>query len=196
MALCATAQNNRIYIEDFEIDPDSTVTVPVMLANETPTRGIQFNMSLPEGLILKKTRITDYSSDYAMTLTCRYSNNEGCYMVFIYPSAAICYDPDTAAVMTVTFAAQPDFKGGTINLWNCWGSSIDNKSFVIGDASAVVSVPAASLIGIPIDKEPVKEEYFNLMGQPVSSPDSAAVAIQVTTTPDGQRSSRKVACGH
>ena len=72
MALCAMAQNNRIYIEDFEIDPDSTVTVSVILANESPTRGVQFNMTLPPGLILKSSKVTAYSSEYFMSMTCRY----------------------------------------------------------------------------------------------------------------------------
>lgn len=196
MALCAMAQNNRVYIEDFEIDPDSTVTVPVMLANERPTRGMQFNLTLPPGLILKSSKVTDYSSEYLMTSTCRYSEKGGYYMVFIFPMAAVCYDPDTAAVMTITFAAQPDFKGGTISLWNCTGSTIDNHPFPIEGASTVVTVPEASLIGIPIDKEPEREEFFNLMGQPVTSPDGVSMAIHVTTAGDGQRTSRKVACCH
>lgn len=196
MALFTMAQNNRIYIEDFEISPDSTVTVPVILANEDPTRGVQFNISLPSGLIYKKSHVTEYSEEYGMSLTCRYSNRDGCYTVFLYPMAQICYDPDTAAVMTITFAAQSDFKGGTISIWKCRGSTINNKPFVIPDASTNVTIPAASLIGIPIDNEPVHEEFFNLMGQPVLSPDSLPVAIQVTTTADGQRSCRKVACRH
>lgn len=196
MVLPAMAQANRIYIEDFEIDPDSTVTVPVMLANEDPTRGIQFNMSLPQGLILKKTRITEYSSEYSMSLTCRYSERENYYLICLYPSAPICYDPDTAAVMTVTFAAEPDFKGGTISLWKCRGSTINNKSFVIDDATTNVTVPVGSLIGVPIDNEPVRDEFFNLMGQPVSSPDSVPVAIHVTIAVDGHRTCRKVATCH
>lgn len=196
VALCAMAGTNRIYIEDFEIDPDSTVTVPVMLANEDPTRGVQFNMTLPPGLILKSSKVTDYSSEYTMSLTCRYSEADGHYLLFLYPMGPICYDPDTAAVLTVTFAAQPDFKGGTISLWKCRGSTIDNHSFVIGDATTIVTVPEASIIGIPIDNEPVRDEFFNLMGQPVSSPDSIPVAIQVTTTASGERTSRKVAFCH
>ena len=196
MALCAMAQNNRIYIEDFEIDPDSTVTVPVILANESPTRGVQFNMTLPPGLILKSSKVTDYSSEYFMSMTCRYYEKGGYYMVFIFPMAAVCFEPNTAEVMTITFAAQPDFKGGTISLWNCMGSTINNHSFAIDGASTVVTVPEASLIGIPIDKDPERDEFFNLLGQPVSSPDSVSLAIHVTTAADGQRTSRKVSCRH
>ena len=61
MALGALAQRNVVYIEDFEICPDSTVTLPVMMANSDPTRGIQFNMSLPLGLNLIEKELTEYS---------------------------------------------------------------------------------------------------------------------------------------
>ena len=52
VALDAVSQSNRIYVEPFEICPDSIVAVPVMLANESPTRGLEFNMTLPEGLVV------------------------------------------------------------------------------------------------------------------------------------------------
>ena len=50
--LTVAAQSNRFYIEDFELDRDSVISVPVMLANETAMRGFQFDMSLPEGMAL------------------------------------------------------------------------------------------------------------------------------------------------
>ena len=52
LAMTGMAQNNRVYIEDFEIEPGSLITVPVLLANESPTRGFQFNLSLPQGLTI------------------------------------------------------------------------------------------------------------------------------------------------
>ena len=153
LTLPSMAQSNRIYIEDFELGPDSTVTVPVMLANEEPTRGIQFNMTLPQGLTLKNAKKTDYSKEYDMTLTCRFNAAEGCYMVFVYPMTAVCYDPGTTAVISMKFTAEGDFKGGNINLWKCRGSTMDNHSFVIDDATTIVTVPAVpftqGLVGEP-----------------------------------------------
>jgi len=193
VAVTAMAQTNRVYIEDFSIEPDSTVVVPVFFANVVPSRGLQFNLSLPEGLTLTKSRLTQYSKEYAMILTCRYSNRDQCYGVFIYPSGAICFDPDTAAVMELWLTAQPDFSGGEISLWNCYGSTIENKTIAVQGGVAVVTVPESSLIGIPVDKVDAKEEFFNLTGQRVASPDALPVAIQVTTFSNGQRYSRKVA---
>ena len=59
--------------------------------------------------------------------------------------------------------------------------------------TTIVTVPKASIMEINEDGLPASEQYFNLNGQPIVSPDSVPVAIQVTTRPDGRRSSRKVA---
>ena len=49
LALSGAAQTNRIYIDDFEIYPDSTVTVPVVFANESRARGLQYNRDIVIG---------------------------------------------------------------------------------------------------------------------------------------------------
>ena len=50
LALTLSAQGNRVYIEDFEIEPGATDSVLVLLSNVDPSRGLQFNLSLPQGL--------------------------------------------------------------------------------------------------------------------------------------------------
>ena len=40
-AMAAMAQRNVVYIEDFEIEPGNSITVPLMMANCDSTRGIQ-----------------------------------------------------------------------------------------------------------------------------------------------------------
>lgn len=192
LALSGAAQTNRLLMDDFEIYPDSTVTVPVMLTNETPSRGLQFNMTVPPGLTVEDYALTDYSKDWTMSLVLRLLT-ENYYGVFIYPSQKVTYPADSAAViMTMTFGAKPDFTGGEVVLLNGRGSTLRNKTFPIDGDTVAVSVPAASLIGIPMDQNPVKDEYFNLQGMPIPSPDSVPVAIHVVTLPDGQLDSRKV----
>ncbi len=194
MAFSADAQSQtRVYIEDFEICPDSSVVVPVILANVERTRGLQFYLTLPEGLTKVREELTEYSLDNKMTLSCPYSEKNACHMVFIYPSNGNMYPPDTMEVMTFTFKAESTFKGGFIRLWKCRGSTRNNTTIIYQDDTTTVTVPSASLIGVPMDKKPSKDEFFNLMGQPIESPVSAPIAIQVTTLPNGQRSSRKVA---
>lgn len=197
MAMSAIAQSNsRIYIEDFEIVPDSSIVVPLILANVEESRGVQFYLTLPQGLSLGELQLTDYSLEYNMKFSCNYSKKNDCYMTFVYPAQAVCYPPDTTAIMTIEFTASPEFRGGDIKVWKCRGSTIDTKSIVYQDDTTTVTVPTASLIGVPVDQQPAEEHFFNLMGQPISSPDTVPVAIQVITAPDGQRTSRKVAVTH
>ena len=196
-ALSVSAGNNRVYIEDFEIMGDSVITVPVMLANEDPTRGVQFNLTLPPGLVMEECVLTETSEeDYVMSLSCNYIRVDSCYQIILFPRMRVCYNPGTLAILNLDLKAEPDFKGGEITLWKCFGSTIDNVAFPVQGGTTTVTVPSSSLIQVPADSQPVNQQYFNLMGHPLKSPDCAPVAIVVTTTANGQCSSRKVAIGH
>ena len=192
----ALAQGNRIYIEDFEIDADSTRIVPVMLANSDSTRGLQFNLTLPKGLSIADYKMTSYARDYEMSVTVNYVDVDSAYTVFMYPSSPICFPSDTKAVMTLELEASSTFKGGDIVTWKCRGSTIDNMTIYMEGSTAHVTVPASTLIGIPIEQKPTEDQYFNLNGQPIPSPDAVPIAIQVTTGANGERSSRKIAKAH
>ncbi len=196
LALGIMAQTNRIFIEDFEIEPGTIDSVPVLLTSVDPSRGLQFNISLPAGLSYRSSEVTDFSNKYNMSMSCNYSRKDSCYSVFLYPPGRYCYPADTTvAVAYIWLQASNDFKGGTIITWKCRGSTIDNNTIYMDGDTTMVTVPTASLIGIPYDM-PVQDQYFNLMGRPVSSPDSVPVAIQVTNGPNGERTSRKEAVGH
>ena len=158
-ALTVSAQSNRIVIEDFVVDRDSVVTVPVVLANETPMRGLQFKMALPEGLKIESSHLTKYSEKYDMNLVCR-QTDDGFYAAFIYPLGRVCYPADSVAIMMLDFAASPDFKGGDIILSSAKGSTIDNKSITIDGDTTTVTVSASSLIGIPIDQTQGNGKFF------------------------------------
>ena len=140
VALDAVSQSNRIYVEPFEICPDSIVAVPVMLANESPTRGLQFNMTLPEGLVVDDCEITKYCDKYNMSI---FTNRNGdVWTIGMYPMGAICLPANTAAIVTLQMLARPTFKGGEIIVWKCRGSTIDNMTiYMDGDTTAVTVTP-------------------------------------------------------
>ena len=192
LTLAAIAQKNKIYIEDFEIYPDSNLTVLVMLANVDSTRGIQFNMTLPNGLKMNECELTDYAADdYNMQLFSM--NRAGVWTLGMYPLARTAFPPDTKAVMTIDFKATADFMGGEIFLWQCRGSTMDNITINIDDDTTAVAVPSSALIGIPMDNATDKDLYFNLMGQPIAAPDQAPIAVQVRTLANREQNTRKIA---
>ena len=95
--------------------------------------------------------------------------------------------------MILTFASAADFTGGEIVLWRQRGSTIDNKTIFYDNDTTTVTIPQASILERQDNALPLDERFYNLNGQPVESPDTMPVAIQVTTWPDGRRTSRKVA---
>ena len=194
VALTATGQTNRIYIEDFELAPDSTKTVPVMLANVDETRGIQFNITMPQGLKFAGYDLSEYAAqeDFHMNLSAN-KVNDSTWSVMVYPSGRICFPPDVQPVVMLKFKAKSEFKGGDLLVWKCRGSTIDNNTIFMDDATTHVTVPQSSIIALPEDRFTVSEEFYNINGQSIASPDSVPVAIQVTTSNDGTRTARKVA---
>ena len=192
LTLAAIAQKNRIYIEDFEIYPDSSITMPVILANVDSTRGIQFNMTLPDGLRMLDCKLSDYAAnEYDMQIFS--TVKAGIWTMGMYPMSRVCLPPATQVVMTIKFYATADFKGGELFLWKCRGSTIKNMSIYIDDDTTAVAVPSSALIGIPMDNATDKDLYFNLMGQPIAAPDQAPVAVQVRTLANGEQNTRKIA---
>ncbi len=160
LALTCQGQVNRMYIEDFEIEPDSTVTVPLMLANESESRGLQYSLELPEGLELEEYELSRHSKRYGMHLTCR-KVGERTYGAFVYPMELVCYPAATSPIVMLTFTAGHDFKGGQILLRNGRGSTMDNQTFVIDCGTATVTVPAAALVGIPTDQKAGEDQFFH-----------------------------------
>lgn len=166
LALPCVAQVNRLYMNDFEIEPDSTITVSLYLTNEDPTRGLQFNLKVPEGLTRCGYESTAYSNEYNMTVVCE-STGANKYRAFVYPPTRICYPADNAReVVSFTFKASSGFKGGELVIDGCKGSTMDSKTFNIEGDTVVVTVPARSLVGIPVDQQSADEPFFNLQEKP------------------------------
>ena len=178
LAFNAVAQNNRIYIEDFEIIPDSSVLVPVILANQDTTCGFQFNMTLPDGLEVEKVSMTDRIRDLGMKL--EYHERNGSSVVMIYSMQLAYCVPDTIEVLTIKFKADADFKGGEVLLWKCRGARTDNTGLILSDATTRVSVPERSLVGVPIDKKKEKEQFFDSDMRPEVSSSAGKVSQKPT----------------
>ena len=151
LAFIAVAQSNRIYIEDFEIEPEATLTVPVVLANQDSTCGFQFGMTLPRGLEVKDIRLTD--SMNKMGFRMNHSEQGANCMVMVYSLRQEYCVPDTVEVLEIDFSAHSGFKGGDIVLCKCRGAAAGNQCIYMDDGTAHVAVPSRSLIGVPIDQQ-------------------------------------------
>lgn len=138
--LTAMAQrSNSIYIEDFEIAPDSSAIVNVMLANNEITRGFQFKMKLPDGLEVDDIELTKHAKRQQMNIASNLT--KGNWIVAVYPSGLTSLPADTAAVLTIYFTALPQFEGGRITITKSMGSSEENTTIYYDDSSTTVTVP-------------------------------------------------------
>ena len=77
-----------------------------------------------------------------------------------YSMNYVSYPVDTAAIVTLTIHAASSFKGGDIVISKAFGSSMENKTIPFDGGKATVTVPAASLIGIPIDQQSDDNRFF------------------------------------
>ena len=143
VSLFAAAQSNRVYIEDFEIVPGTTIKVPVLLTNVDPTRGVQFQVTEPDGLQIEDFELSKYSKAHKMN---QFGNLRGqVWVMGMYPSGEVCFEPDTAAViMMLEITAAPDFKGGDIILWKQRGSTMDSETIYFEDHTTRVDVQHAA----------------------------------------------------
>lgn len=197
LAFEVSAASGRVYVEDFDIEPGRIDTVTVMLFTSEPSRGLQFYITLPSGVDLWDFEMSDLSNRLHMVGSCNYSSTYQCYSAFIYPNVVDFYPADTlVAVMDLYLEADPTFRESDLITWKCRGSTADNETIYLDGDTAHVSLPGASIIAIPDDDRPMWEQYYNLNGQPIDSPDSTSVAIQVTTGRSGERKARKVAVSH
>jgi len=155
-ALTATGQGNRLLMEDFTIEPDSTVTMPLILANTDSTRGLQFNMTPPQGLTIDNVKASRYSKKKGWSVS--HYDQDGTTVVVIYKLGHITFPPDSMPVAVVEFVADSGFQGGELRIWKGRGATMDNASINIDGDTVSVTVPAASSINL----EPAKEQYFNL----------------------------------
>ena len=141
-ALATTAalaqSNGRIYIENFVIAPDSTVTVQVMLENVETTHGCQFKMALPDGLTLEETELTKYSRKLKMSQANNLKNGQ--WIVAVYSMNNTSFPPDNAAILTMTLTAQPAFEGGIITITKSMGSSEELTTIYYDDNSTTVTL--------------------------------------------------------
>ncbi|MBO5540353.1 MAG: dockerin type I repeat-containing protein [Muribaculaceae bacterium] len=117
MALLAVAggARDRLYIEDFTIQPGTTLDVPIVLENDTVYSAMQTDLYLPEGLEVE----TDYG-EYWIDPTSRLSNNhfissyrqpDGAIRIFVSSQSVRLFTGNCGPLVTVRIRAAASFAG-------------------------------------------------------------------------------------
>ncbi len=115
-ALAVTAQTNRVYIDNFSIEPGETKTVTVNFDNETSFCSVQWHMLLPEGLNIEtkdngKPKVTinpDRSDEHTVTSGFK----DGGVQVTIYSGENLTFPGNSGAFLTFNVTADADIAAG------------------------------------------------------------------------------------
>ena len=144
-ALTAMAQD-RLYIDDFEIEPGETHQVSIMLDNSVAFTALQADIFLPEGL-----QVEEDDGEYLFDLTDRKSRNHtisstllnsGGIRILIASQTVKDLSGNSGALVTFNIIASPDFAGqNTITINNVVATEANGTEHQLPDVICTVSVP-------------------------------------------------------
>ena len=151
MALCGSA-NDRFYIEDFTINPGETLTVCILLDNETAYTAFQCNLYLPDGLSVEQE-----DGDYIFDLTNRKGRDhmitsqfqaDGSIRVISYSPSIKAYSGNSGALVTFNVVASSSFKGpASILLKNTLFITVAGIEVPFADETCTVTQTSTALRG-------------------------------------------------
>lgn len=142
--------SDRLYIEDFNIEPGETVQVPVLLENATVYSGLQTDLYLPDGLSVDMEDdeyIIDLTSrkDYTHSLSC-YEQSDGAIRIFVSSMSAKPFSGSSGAIMTISLTASSGFHGpATVSLRNTICAESIGTKHVLADETCTVNPGAVSV---------------------------------------------------
>lgn len=131
---------DTLYIDDFSIEPGTTMSVPVVMDNEiTGIAAVQFDIAMPVELTIPRAD----NGDYSMELTNRMSDNH--YLIANPGSngdlrvVAVSFPPtdfagDSGPIINIDIQAQQTFEGTT-------QIEVKNVVMTTADAQTEISVP-------------------------------------------------------
>ncbi len=131
---------DTLYIDDFSIEPGTTLAVPVVMDNEvTNISALQFDITMPAELSIPRAD----NGDYSMALTDRMSDNHyiianpkanGDIGVVVVSFPPVDFNCDNGAVMIIDMKALESFTGTT-------QFTVKNVVMTTADAQTEISVP-------------------------------------------------------
>ena len=138
---------NRVYMEDFSINPGEQKTIAVYMDNEDAISSLQFDVVMPAGLSFVGEPVKNLSRITRSSHSLTKSANNGTTQRFVILENAT--DPAKSAIklnegalFTIDVAAAKTFKSGRITIRSIVGSdntAAESKEIVMADYSATVS---------------------------------------------------------
>lgn len=143
--------DDRLYIDDFSIEPGETLSVPVLLDNNVAYGGLQTDLYLPDGLSVDMEDdeyIIDLTSrkDYSHSLSC-FEQGDGAIRIYVSSMSTAAFSGNSGAIMTISLTASSDFHGpATISLKNTICAEPIGTKHVLQDETCTVNSSSSSVI--------------------------------------------------
>ena len=136
------ANDNRFYIENFNIAAGEEKVVAIMLDNNTMFSAFQTDIYLPEGLTIKQV-----DNKYDITLSNRKSNHvistakqkDGAIRILAYSASSEDFSGNDGELVLMTIVAANDFDKGDIPVVNTIFSKNDMSEYLLKNEYAAVN---------------------------------------------------------
>ena len=140
------AATDRFYIEDFSISPGETLTVSIMLDNETTFTAFQCDMYLPDGLTAANFALTERkTSNHSFSTSLL---PDGAIRMMSYSLQLKAYAGNNGALVTFDVTASDDFTGpATITLRNSLFTTLGGIEVPLEDEECIVTLAPLGLKG-------------------------------------------------
>ena len=152
------AGDDRLYIEDFTIEPGETLSVPVLLDNNVAYGGLQTDLYLPDGLSVDMEDdeyIIDLTSrkDYSHSVSC-FEQSDGAIRIYVSSMNTTAFSGNSGAIMTISMTASSTFQGpATISLKNTICAEPIGTKHVLQEESCTVSSSTSGVILGDVDDD-------------------------------------------
>ncbi len=151
LALSGTARD-RLYVEDFSIQPGETKDIPIMLENDTVYCSFQTDLYLPDGL-----EVALDEGEYWVDPTNRLSPNhfvstyrqpDGALRIFVTSQLVRLFTGSSGPIVTVRIQASSDFGGRkAVSLRRSVAVEEYGERHALDDCTAYASTAAVSVPG-------------------------------------------------
>lgn len=148
--------DDRLYIEDFTIEPGETLSVPVLLINNVAYSGFQTDLYLPDGL-----NVDMEDDEYIIDLTSRkdnshsvacYGQSDGAIRIYVSSMSTASFSGNSGAILTISLTASNTFHGpATISLKNTICAEPIGTKHVLQDEDCIVTSSASGVVAGDVD---------------------------------------------
>lgn len=180
------AANDRFYIEDFTITPCETVTVSILLDNETEYTAFQSDLYLPKGLTATNFALTvRKSSNHSLTATIL---PDGGIRLLSYSLQLKTYSGNSGALVTFDLTTSDDFEGeATVTLRGTLFTTVAGAEIPFDDETCTVTLPATAIRGDVNGDQTVDIDDVTALISYVLNGDSSSINMEAADSyPDGR----------